>query len=605
MKISFFSGLLLSCSVAFAHPDTVRLDKTTCALDLHAFARTVMIPHHHPWSSAVIQLEDMRIPALPGPYFGYVRGDLWTMFTLKNETETVLTFRFEIENPHIDSVLVFFNREPTPRFVTGDWLPFRVRPIHHRNFVFPVVISPKESLRVLLKTNKKGSSTYLPLRLYSEGCYETMDKLRDWGIGFYYGVATIFITLAAAIWLLLRERVYLLYLINTLNFVLYITTNLGLSFQWLYPSGARDLNGMVHFSSSLLLFTTWSFFALEFLQLRNHWPRIRNILLIANYLIIFFLVVGIIFHEPILGTARNFIRFSFFLIIGGGVLLLVCAISLVRKSRPDIIFFLAAYLSIFSTGIVMILRSFGVNIFPLSLNPLLLGSMMEIVTIAVALALQVRLVYRERKQLADQVIAQGKQLLTAYVDGVEKERMRFARELHDDIGSRLGSLQRFITRDHDPSQTLKKQINSLYEDVRKMSHELSPPLLTLLGLQETIARHIAETQLHTEVRFDLHFHELPAAIDSQRAYQIYRVVQEAVQNVVKHSGASECEIQLIGYDNEVVVTIEDNGRGFDLSQMPTGIGLTNMKSRIEGLGGQFSVHSQTGRGASLLVKLPL
>jgi signal transduction histidine kinase len=511
----------------------------------------------------------------------------------------------EVANPHLDSLFVFelHQGQPQSLFVTGDRLPFADRPVSHRNFVFPFKLKPQQVHVYVFKVYKRGSAAAFPATLSSDTAFWRENYSRNIGLGVYFGVAAIFLLLAITTYLFTQQRIFLLYCLNVLVLIFYLSANLGLAFEFLYPARGSDFNGIVHFSLSLLLFVTWSMFSLEFFDWKKNEPRLRWLLLITNGLTLVFVFIGIAFHERIVLVSSGLVRFNFVLILFVSVSIFIYGFRQLRFRKPETIFFMLAFSSIFGAGILTILRSFGINALPDSINPFLVGSLAEIVTMATTLAFRMRSIYREKNQLALQVSEQSKELLRAYMEGVEKERVRFSRELHDDIGSRLGSLKRFFSSPSG-SEKLVEQINSLYEDVRKMSHTLAPPLMKLLGLQEMIIRLAQEAESTTGIRMTCQFYEMPEKLDDETTYHLYRILQEAIHNVSKHSHASECEIQFVRHEHELVLTVEDNGIGFDNSQIQDGIGIKNMRARVSALHGAFALNSMPGHGTSLVVKIP-
>jgi len=197
------------------------------------------------------------------------------------------------------------------------------------------------------------------------------------------------------------------------------------------------------------------------------------------------------------------------------------------------------------------------------------------------------------------------------------QRRRFARELHDGINQLMVSvkfrvelgLNKLRKQDETAEEDLAKGIdvlNQAIQEVRRISHDLRPSLLDDLGLTSALKSLLDEyeerTGIAVETELDFPKERLPEDIE----ITLYRVVQEALCNVEKHSGADEVRLKTWVQGGYIWTTLKDNGEGFAVSASSDGgIGLRNMHDRIELLSGEFMLNSERGQGTELKVKLPL
>ncbi len=196
-------------------------------------------------------------------------------------------------------------------------------------------------------------------------------------------------------------------------------------------------------------------------------------------------------------------------------------------------------------------------------------------------------------------------MYTQYIDGIEKERSRIAGELHDDVGSRLSYLKQLLQTHSEQSSKTADQLESLINDVRQLSHDLAPPMAHLSGLIPVIEKLIAETRLTTGLEIKFQQHNYQEVLVSNQIQQVYRILQEALNNIVKHAEATRVDVQLFGHEKEINVTIEDNGKGFNPSESQDGLGLNQMKIRTESLGGKIEINSQLDKGSLILITIPI
>jgi signal transduction histidine kinase len=195
----------------------------------------------------------------------------------------------------------------------------------------------------------------------------------------------------------------------------------------------------------------------------------------------------------------------------------------------------------------------------------------------------------------------------------EEERRRLRRDLHDGLGPALASItlkldaaRNLLARDPSAADTLlvdlKKQTQGAVADIRRLAYELRPPSLDELGLIQAL-REQAEQYLHDGLRITIDAPEplppLPAAVE----VATYRIVQEAMTNVVRHAQAHTCTIRF-ALDHDLDVEICDDGQGIPLGQR-AGVGLTSIRERAAELGGMCEIEAMPSGGTCLHVRLPL
>jgi signal transduction histidine kinase len=197
----------------------------------------------------------------------------------------------------------------------------------------------------------------------------------------------------------------------------------------------------------------------------------------------------------------------------------------------------------------------------------------------------------------------------------EDERKRVARELHDDFTQRLvaaaietGRLQQ-STRDPDISAALgqlKDQVARISTDVHTLSRGLHPSMLDDLGLAAAIEQECRASFERGGPVVELHLKSNLDGISKEARLALYRITQEALRNIQRHSAAQEAELWLDASDGKVHLRIQDHGEGFDRTQpgWQPGLGLASMEERARLLGGTLRVESAPGRGTVIDVSLP-
>jgi len=218
------------------------------------------------------------------------------------------------------------------------------------------------------------------------------------------------------------------------------------------------------------------------------------------------------------------------------------------------------------------------------------------------------------RRLAAEALANIHQRL---IDAHEEERSRIARELHDDISQRLAlltiNLDVLARTRAAPGADGRQQIeearddaNNLARDVQALSHRLHPAHLELLGIAEAAAalcRDISRLR-GLEIRFTAE--SVPDGLSRHVAVCLYRVLQEALQNAIKHSGVRTMAVSLRGGVDEIELTVRDLGAGFDVSTTQgRGLGLTSMIERVRAVSGRLVIQSAPQRGTTIHASVPL
>ncbi len=223
----------------------------------------------------------------------------------------------------------------------------------------------------------------------------------------------------------------------------------------------------------------------------------------------------------------------------------------------------------------------------------------------------------ERKKLQDELalqsIARQRQVTEATIMAQEKERAEIGRELHDNINQILTTTKMYLdmalAEDDIREELMLKShqnISSAIEEIRSLSKSLVPPSLGDIGLKEAIVEMVANLNLSQKVNIKLRTTGITkSVIPDKMQLMVFRIVQEQLSNILKHAKATEAEIKLAVAKNELVVSITDNGVGFEPKRRMKGIGLMNITSRAEVHDGRVEISSSPGNGCTLKITIPL
>jgi signal transduction histidine kinase len=214
-----------------------------------------------------------------------------------------------------------------------------------------------------------------------------------------------------------------------------------------------------------------------------------------------------------------------------------------------------------------------------------------------------------RKQMEEALSTMSRKLIQAQ----EQERSRIGRELHDDVNQRIAMLTVELEQlQNDPFdvqtrlQELRTQTTELSNDVQALSHELHSSKLEYLGVVSGIRSWCKEFGQRQNVVIDFKS-DVSSVVPFDIGISLFRVLQEALHNALKHSGEKRVEVQLREVSNEIQLTVTDLGRGFDVEAAieGQGLGLTSMQERVRLVNGTITIESKPMGGTTIHVRVPL
>jgi PAS domain S-box-containing protein len=218
-----------------------------------------------------------------------------------------------------------------------------------------------------------------------------------------------------------------------------------------------------------------------------------------------------------------------------------------------------------------------------------------------------------RKQMEEALSGLTRKL----IESQEQERTRIARELHDDVSQQLALLaveldQWDQSASHNPDlhnhlDHAKRRIAEIGRDVQSLSHRLHSSKLEYLGLVAAAKSFTKEISEMNHVQVDFKEHGVPRNLPQEVSLSLFRILQQAVHNALKHSGAKQIEVRMWEQSHELHLQVKDFGKGFDLSaaMQGAGLGLTSMRERVRLVNGNIAIDSKPMRGTTIHIRVPL
>jgi PAS domain S-box-containing protein len=204
------------------------------------------------------------------------------------------------------------------------------------------------------------------------------------------------------------------------------------------------------------------------------------------------------------------------------------------------------------------------------------------------------------------------------IEAHDQEGLRVARELHEDIGAALAVVGIELIRAGQPDaglpgqkqpdlQEIYKKLQEIGLRISRLSNELNPPMLRYFGLARAIETECQEYSKACRIPIACSCNNIPPRLSGVVALNFFRVVQEALRNVCRHSRATSASVNVAATSNELTLLVSDDGAGFDMEQIhrAAGLGLVVMRERMRLIGGELEIRSRPGQGARISCRAPL
>jgi signal transduction histidine kinase len=216
------------------------------------------------------------------------------------------------------------------------------------------------------------------------------------------------------------------------------------------------------------------------------------------------------------------------------------------------------------------------------------------------------LIYRKRSIALQQQAEKDKR--KAILDAVEKEKYRFSRELHDSLGGTLSMSKLMVSQytGNPNTDKIEKLLQIAIDDTRRISRDLYPTVLKISGLKSTLVDLFDTLQLaNPNIEFDFAMTDEEVHLEDNLSLHLYRVCQELTNNTIKYADATNVVLEIEIEQSTLKVRYRDNGKGFDINKLKTGVGLNSIQERLSSLNGIISIQSELNKGFEANINLPI
>jgi signal transduction histidine kinase len=534
--------------------------------------------------------------------FGHFHDKGWCKFFIKNESEEVNVI-LKINQSRTDLLRLFVKRNTViDSFpAIGRTINYYERPVLSNNFVYKIPIQKGEIITCYLYSERKYGHHALVMNLMSELSFISYEGNLNFSIAMIIGMAILVIIITLALFSTVYNRVYLYYSLYTFFVLMLVLADAGYFHSYLKkPQFQFQINAatsiIFYFTiGTQLLFTV---ILLEISDIRQKWfyyiGRVCSALC--------FLLGGILlFFNQNYAVNWQVIHISYYCVFLLDAYIIGAIIVSIRRKLRIAYFYMLGFLVSIVASTVLILANIGV-IDGINQNSdfFYFTPFVEIVIMVLGFGFTFSGNLQE-KYIFQKKLAETQQ---AMISIQEDERRRIGQDLHDDVGNTLAALNTILKNRYAQDTEINEVMKQVITDVRQISHNLMPIDFEKYSLSEIIQETIRKFE-SKDVSIDFIEAGQSKPLDTSTSLEIYRIFNECLTNIIKHSKATNASVQIIHQENSLVMSVEDDGIGFEANnQISDGIGLKNMYSRAKFINAKLTIQSDS-KGTLTILDLPI
>ena len=547
----------------------------------------------------------------------------WLFFTVKNNLSHDGTFYCQL-NSNLLNVVHAYKKNKGAGFtylgISGCDVPFRAKAYQYYDIVFPIILKTGETTTIIMLVDGlNGEDIHFLPQLRSVDIFKAEEERFYVVTGLITGLMLTVFVLNIFLAISLKEKFHFLYALYILVVTYCIWGIHGLDIQYIYPDHPK-ISVEIEYLPFIALGVLMTYIMQWFLNQKKENSKVKRYVDISLWALVAMAPInGIIYfifpsNTYLMGIYENVLLLICFMQC------LLCVASAVEKAiqkyKPAW-FYLAAVL-FFIAGLIEYLLMMFVgknqeNMLKQYPNNIEIGFIVETIVVFFGIVYRYNLFKQEKEKLMGDLNIHQQNLIKKIISAEEAERKRIAEDLHDDVGASLSILsmhisnaQQFLKNTTDfevyNNQSLALS-NKVVDDVRNIAHNLLPKDFTDLGLFLTLENRIYQLNSSGPIRFTLVTEGDESKLNDVLAITIYRIINELLTNICKHSVAANAAVQVLIEDEGIQIMAEDDGIGFNNKSVANGIGLKNIKGRVDFLKGSINIDNQNG--TQTIIYIPL
>lgn len=548
---------------------------------------------------------------------GVINKIFWLRILIKNDLSQAANYYFQLHQPWLRSVQLYRKTERGFSLdgVSGIKIPFEERSYNYYDHLFVLNLPANTLQEYLIRVDNLGGSVNLKPTLLDESSFKAQENREYLFFGLLTGIMIFSLVVNLFLYLSLKDKVHLLYFFYVLSMLYWIYCNMNFDFQFFYPNQLLLAEISEYIAGSFGIISM-SFLIISFLDINRNNSKVYQVIKYAPIYFILLIILSFIAYwdEDTMHFRQLYIYLFVVSVVAAAMIFYFAAIEKIfqKVSVAWFYFIGGGYLAFSIIKYCIFLLGGGMNSSVQNVpNDLQIGLVVEAVIIFLGIIYRYNLYKNDREKLLLSLNRQQNDTMQQVVAAQEEERKRIAQDLHDDLGATLGTLILHISSfpvDDKRNKDYEKIVNiskKAIQDLRDISHDLIPKNFIEEGIFHVLSNKIEMLNDVSIIKFELILEGDDKTLSEIFSITIYRIINELISNVLKHSGAHYATIQLILDDNSIMVIFEDDGKGFinkDLSQ--NGIGLANITSRVSFLDGTIYI-DEGEKGTSIIIEIPI
>lgn len=533
--------------------------------------------------------------------YGVARTRGWCAFVVRNESDQQ-DWILKIQHSRIDTVQLYVVRanKVVQQFpMTGHFQTLTKRPVHSLPFAYALSIDKNETVTCYLYTARQYGRHAAILNLQTKEHFESYEYGFNTVLGIVCGMVILASFVGFFLFVFVRHRLYVYYSIYALSFFFVLLADTGFAHAVLFfPMDQTVVNGFT------MIAYYWmggclGIFTIELLQLKQYAkPWMYWFGTIISYSCCVIALLLLIPRLPQVFRAA-FISSSYYLAFTVNVFILyILSISVVKK-EPIVYFYMGGFFFTSLIALLLTLWDFHIINFPThNKDVYFLTPLVEILCVALGIGIHFSRTLKERINTQLALNQTQDQIITIQED----ERRRIAQDLHDEVGNSLAAIKNMVIHQRE-TVNVEKEIDTIINTVRAISHDLMPVDFNEFSLVDIIAHTVNKFRDHPTLALEFDHTGDVIKMKSLTELVIYRIINELITNIYKHSQASKAFIQLIYQEKSLVVTVEDNGTGIKKSKIEEGIGMRSIRLRSEYILAKLKIESDD-KGTLIILEVP-
>ncbi len=516
-------------------------------------------------------------------------------------------YALEVPNPNIDYIAIFHpdSSLQKPIYVWGDELKVSQQS-NSINYPAKGLYIAKGNYTLYLKYIHKGRFFHGSVMLTPQKSFVKTYGVQSGRFGIFSGICLFIFLLASTLGILLRKNILIFYAIWSITQLTYFLASTGYLRLLFYPEVAQ-FNSIFRACTSLLAPLTLLWVIYYYLGVQRTMPRITRVMWVFSSAILALIFYALIWPAEFWIHVHFWLKVLLVLVIILYLAPIVLFFTFAKKSPWKVAVTATSFSLHLAAGIYLIKLEYS-NIqyhFLLEIERLTWLPLAELVIMAIGLGMEITRTIREKNQLLTENLQLQVKASEIHVNAVEAERKRIASDLHDHILNRMDILSMLSPSESTSREEIREMIQSVAAEIRNLAYEIHPPWIQQQKLENSIRAEIQNFEKVYKIKISVAFYDWNQEPGISVKTHILRITQEFLQNTQKHAQANNVYINFFQRDNQYELDFEDDGKGYPLSQQPSGLGISNVLARVQMMQGKIHIDSLENKGVHWLIEIPL